>query len=314
MAARGFALFETSLGRCAIAWGERGIARVQLPEARESQTRARLLRQLPDAREAPPPPAVERAIEALTALLAGERRDLGELALDMEALPPFQRRVYAAARRIPPGATLSYGEIAKQVGAPGAARAVGRALGSNPFAIVVPCHRVVSAGGRIGGFSANGGIATKLRLLQIEGAADGPPELARGSYAFDTRAALRHLRRADEALGRLIDEVGPFRLEMKPATSVFAALAEAIVYQQLSGRAAATIHARLCALFPQAHEGPTPARLLRLSDERLRAAGLSRPKLLALRDLARKAQEGARPSWRCSPRCGASGAGPWRCC
>jgi methylated-DNA-[protein]-cysteine S-methyltransferase len=127
-------------------------------------------RRFPDAPETPPPPAVQRAIAAIVALLEGEKRELFDVALDMARVPAFERRVYEVARGIPPGATLTYGEIAARLGAPGEARAVGEALGQNPFPIVVPCHRVLAAGGKVGGFSANGGIATKLRLLSIEGA------------------------------------------------------------------------------------------------------------------------------------------------
>jgi methylated-DNA-[protein]-cysteine S-methyltransferase len=170
MSVQGFALFDTAIGRCAIAWSGRGILAVQLPEANERSTRARLTRRLPRLRETPPPSAVKRAIEAIVALLRGEPRDLSAVMLDMDGVPPFHRRVYEIARTIPPGATLSYGQIAARLGAPGSARAVGQALGRNPFAILVPCHRVLAAGGRPGGFSANGGVATKLRLLAIEGA------------------------------------------------------------------------------------------------------------------------------------------------
>ena len=170
MTARGFALFETAIGLCGIAWGERGLVGVQLPEASEARTQARMRRRFPDAPEAPPPPAVQRAIEGIVALLRGEAVDLSAVALDVDGVPPFDRRVYEVARAIPPGATLSYGEIAARLGAPGEARAVGHALGHNPFPLVVPCHRVLAAGGKTGGFSANGGIATKLRLLSIEGA------------------------------------------------------------------------------------------------------------------------------------------------
>lgn len=168
--ARGFALFDTAIGRCGIAWSGRGLAGVQLPEPRESDTRARLLRRWPDAREALPPSDVQRACRMIAALLGGEPSDLSTISLDMEGVPAFHRRVYEAARAIPPGATLSYGGIAEGIDAPGAARAVGQALARNPFAIVVPCHRVLAASGRIGGFSANGGIVTKRRLLAIEGA------------------------------------------------------------------------------------------------------------------------------------------------
>jgi methylated-DNA-[protein]-cysteine S-methyltransferase len=296
---QGFALFDTAIGRCGVAWSGRGLAGVQLPESREEATRARLARRFPAARESTPPPEVGRAVEAITALLRGEKQDLSAVRLDLEDVPAFHRRVYEVARAIPPGATLSYGEIAVRLGAPGSARAVGQALGRNPFAIVVPCHRVLAAGGRVGGFSANGGVATKLRLLAIEDAhaEEALPlfEGARG-LGFDPDAAIAGLRASDPALGRLIDAVGPFRLELKRTASLFVALAEAIVYQQLHGKAAATIFARLCALFPHAHRGPTPEQILRASDERLRGAGLSRPKLLALRDLARRARDGQIPS------------------
>ena len=168
MTARGFALFDTALGACGVAWGERGLIGVQLPEASEAKTRARMRRRFPEARESSPPPSVERAVEGIVALLGGEPIDLAAVALDMDGVPPFDRRVYEVARTIPPGATLSYGEIAARLGAPGDARAVGHALAHNPFPLVVPCHRVLAAGGKVGGFSANGGVATKLRLLSIE--------------------------------------------------------------------------------------------------------------------------------------------------
>ena len=132
--------------------------------------RVRLAKRRGGAREAMPPPDVQQAIAAMVSLLAGEPADLSFVALDMEGVPDFHRRVYEVARTIPPGATLSYGEIAARLGDPGSARAVGQALGRNPFPIVVPCHRVLAAGGRTGGFSARGGTKTKLTLLAIEGA------------------------------------------------------------------------------------------------------------------------------------------------
>jgi len=164
-----FTLFDTAIGRCAIGWGPRGVADVQLPESNELTTRARVLQRFPIAREAAPPPAVARARDRIIALLRGEPGDLSAILLDMDSVPPFHRRVYEAARCIPWGATMTYGALAARIGAAGSARAVGQALARNPFAIIVPCHRVVAAGGRIGGFSANGGTTTKLRLLAIEG-------------------------------------------------------------------------------------------------------------------------------------------------
>ena len=170
MTASGFALFDTAIGKCGIAWGERGVAGVQLPEAGEVESRARMLHRFPAAGETVPPPKVQRLIDRIVALLRGEASDLSSVVLYMDGVPELQRRVYEAARTIPPGKTLSYGDNARRVGAPRAARAVGQALGRNPFPIVVPCHRVLAAGGKIGGFSAQGGVATKQRMLAIEGA------------------------------------------------------------------------------------------------------------------------------------------------
>jgi O-6-methylguanine DNA methyltransferase len=298
MMASGFALFDTRIGRCGIAWGERGVSGVQLPEASERETRARMLHRFPAAGEAVPPPEVQRAVNRIVALLRGEASDLSNVPLDMDGVPAFHRRVYEVARSIPPGVTLSYGDIAARLGAPGAARAVGQALGRNPFPIVVPCHRVLAAGGKIGGFSAQGGIATKRRMLAIEGAhINGAAPLLDGdrAFGFEPDLALAHLRASDPTLAGVIDTIGPFRMQLRPAPSVFAALARAIVYQQLNGKAAAAIFARLSALFPRGR--PTAERLLRIPEEGLRGAGLSRSKLLSLRDLAQKAEDGGIPTF-----------------
>jgi methylated-DNA-[protein]-cysteine S-methyltransferase len=178
-------IFDTQIGPCGIAWGDRGVIAVQLPEGDEAKTRARLLLRCPHAREATPPTAVQDAIEGIMSLLRGEARDLSAILLDMDGLPSFDRRVYEVARTIAPGATLSYGEISARLGARDLAREVGQALGRNPFPIVVPCHRVLAAGGKAGGFSANGGITTKLRLLTIEHArTSDAPTLFDGDSAF----------------------------------------------------------------------------------------------------------------------------------
>jgi methylated-DNA-[protein]-cysteine S-methyltransferase len=306
--APGFALFDTGIGRCGVVWGPRGLVGVQLPEGRDADTRLRVQSRFPHAREAEPPPPVGRALEAIRALLAGEaggRQRLAEVALDMQDVPPFHRRVYQAVRAVPPGATVSYGDIAARLGVHGAARAVGQALKRNPFAIVVPCHRVLAAGGKVGGFSARGGITTKLRLLQMESAGIVGPEGAEPAGAeadeprappFDARKAVAHLRRSDPQLGNLIAAVGPCGLTIDRTSNIFAALARAIVYQQLNGKAAATILARVQALFPRARAGFTPEQLLRASDDKLRGAGLSRSKMLSLQDLARKVEDGTVPS------------------
>jgi methylated-DNA-[protein]-cysteine S-methyltransferase len=300
MAGRGFALFDTPLGCCGVAWGARGLIGVQLPEGDRRRTRARLRDRFGDAREAAPPAAVQRAIRGIVAVLRGERVDLSGVRLDMEGVPPFHRRVYQAARAIEPGRTLSYGELATRLGAPGSARAVGQAMGRNPFAVVVPCHRVLGAGGKVGGFSANGGATTKLRMLAIEGVephgARRSSGMPAGGLGFDPQGAVKHLRATDPVLGRLIDAVGPLRIELTTTRSIFGALAQAIVYQQLSGKAAETIYRRVCGLSGSIRSGPSAERILALSDATLRGAGLSRAKVLALRDLAAKTTAGAIPS------------------
>jgi len=163
-----FCLFDTAIGSCALVWRGERIVAAQLPERDEDTARRRLARRVPEASEAEPPAVMTRAIADIVALLGGERRDLSHLPVDLTAVPDFNRRVYAVTSAIPPGETLTYGEVAARIGEPGAARAVGVALGQNPIPIIVPCHRVLASGGKTGGFSADGGIETKLRILTIE--------------------------------------------------------------------------------------------------------------------------------------------------
>ncbi len=170
---RGFTLFDTAIGRCALVWRGEAIIGSQLPERDDSAARRRLAARFPDATEAAPPGFVSAAMADIVALLAGEPRDLAHLPLALDSVSSFNRRVYAVALTIPPGETLTYGEVAARIGEPGAARAVGVALGQNPFAPIVPCHRVLAASGRTGGFSAEGGVETKLRMLTIEKARTG---------------------------------------------------------------------------------------------------------------------------------------------
>lgn len=162
--------FDTALGRCGIVWSRLGIVGSLLPEASPE----RLQRRHPGAvlTDRLPAPA-QAAVDGIRALLAGELRDLRDIVLDERAIPDFRRQVHALTRAIPPGQTRTYGEIAAALGQPGAARAVGRAEGENPFAPIVPCHRVMGAGGEPTGFSAPGGIETKRRLLLIEARAAG---------------------------------------------------------------------------------------------------------------------------------------------
>ncbi len=161
-------MFETPIGRCGISWSARGITGLQFPGENAEATRSELALRFPEARETEPPAFVTTAIAAIIALLEGADDDLTSIPLDPDHIPPFNQRVYDVTRAIPPGETLTYGEVAAAIGEPGAARAVGRALGENPYPIIIPCHRVLAAGGKMGGFSGTGGIATKRRILAIE--------------------------------------------------------------------------------------------------------------------------------------------------
>ena len=165
----GYAIFDTAVGRCGIAWSQAGILTVQLPEAREIDTRRRLLRLHPEPRELPPPPHAEIAIEAVTAALRGRDVDFADVALDMEGIPPFNRRVYEFVRAIPRGETRSHDEVASALRVPGALHSVTQAIGKNPFMIIVPCHRVRAEGEHAERISPNAGAISRRHLLSIEG-------------------------------------------------------------------------------------------------------------------------------------------------
>ena len=164
-----FALFDTPVGVCALVWGKRGLRGAYLPEEEPAKTRARLFGRFPGAVETTPPRHVAEVIDTIRRLMRGEPMDFSWVSLDLSAVPDFNRRVYDFALTIPPGETLTYGQVADRIGEPGQAQAVGQALGANPFPIIVPCHRVVAAGGKLHGFSAPGGLDTKRKLLALEG-------------------------------------------------------------------------------------------------------------------------------------------------
>lgn len=170
MTDRQFAMFDTAIGACGVVWGSHGIVAVQLPMSNEDKTRLRIRQRYGELEEASPPADVQHAIDGMIELLAGNKPDLSDVVLDLAEVPEFHRNVYDIARTIAPGQTMTYGDIAKRLGGVELSRDVGQALGHNPCPIVVPCHRVLAAGARPGGFSANGGVTTKLKMLAIEGA------------------------------------------------------------------------------------------------------------------------------------------------
>ncbi len=288
-----FALFDTKLGPCGLVWSQRGLVRLVLPEGSRAATEARVRAQEGDIQERPPPPWVRAAMRAVARELGGGASAPVEAPLDLARTSSFAQSVYDALRGVQRGATITYGALAEAAGASGAARAVGRAMAHNPLPIIIPCHRVVGANGRPGGFSARGGVVTKARLLALEGVALALPD----ALPYDAEAAVRSLSRQDPVLRALMRRVGPFRMERSRARSTFASLARAIVYQQLTGRVAATIFGRVCALFPGRRE-LRAEDVAAASEARLRSAGLSGAKAAALSDLAQKTLAGKVPSLR----------------
>jgi len=279
----GLHVFDTAIGPVGLAWSRRGIDRLQLPETDREATLARLAALAPGRTPSRPVPQAVRAVaRRLAAHLAGRPDDLLDVQLDLGDSGPFARRVYGLLRRVPPGGTVTYAQLARRAGRPDAARAVGRAMATNPLPILIPCHRVLKTGGGLGGFSGHGGSRLKARILFAEGVV---------AHAGDG-AAIAWLRGRDPVLRRLIDRVGPISLRDFPAGDPYDALVEAIVYQQLAGKAAAAIAARLRALAPGPGY-PRPDELLALPERALRGAGLSGQKLSYLRDLARRVGDGS---------------------
>ncbi len=166
-----YSIFETEIGWAGLAWAEGGLTAAHLPERDPAIVRKSFARRVPGATEAQPTLEMKELIKGVQALMRGEKPDLSSARLDLTRVPEFNARVYEITRRIPAGETLTYGAIATTLGDRLLARDVGAALGKNPWPIIVPCHRVTAAGGKLGGFSARGGAETKLKLLEIEGAA-----------------------------------------------------------------------------------------------------------------------------------------------
>lgn len=183
-----YTMFDTAIGRCGIAWRSGLVVSAALPGEDDAATVRHLLRRLPQASQAEPEGVAADAIALVRRLLDGEAVDLRAIPVYLDSCPDFERRIYALLRDVPTGATVTYGELAASAGAPGAARAVGMAMGRNPVPIIVPCHRVLASSGRSGGFSAPGGVTTKFRILQIEQAKRGSEGLLFDSLPLAIKA------------------------------------------------------------------------------------------------------------------------------
>jgi O-6-methylguanine DNA methyltransferase len=308
----GIHFFDTSLGPSGLAWTAAGIDALELPGEDLDHTRERLIARV--TRASGQRPVLARSPESVRELAARIRRHLrgrldpfADVPVDLTRASPYARRVYTALRQVPPGDVITYGELARRVGPPAdetpaqaaraqaaslrtgngrtavrtGARAVGRIIGANPIPLIIPCHRVIAANGRIGGFSAPGGTDLKARLLFAEGV----------MLNLRLAPAITHLRRVDPALRRIIARVGPCPLRPEAAANAYASLVEAILYQQLALKAAATIASRVRALTPGPGY-PSPSEMLALKPTQLRRAGLSRQKISYVKDLAARVADG----------------------
>ncbi|MBB6486366.1 methylated-DNA--[protein]-cysteine S-methyltransferase [Rhizobium lusitanum] len=180
-----YLIFETAGGFCGIAWNDVGILRFQLPTKDASSTERLLLRRLPNAQPGTPSPEIVEVVAQVKRYFAGEEIDFSGVTLDLGEQDDFFKRIYDAARQVGWGHTTTYGTLAKQLGAgPEAARDVGQAMAKNPVALIIPCHRVLAAGGKIGGFSAPGGSNSKARMLELEGVQLAPPKPVQQSLGF----------------------------------------------------------------------------------------------------------------------------------
>jgi methylated-DNA-[protein]-cysteine S-methyltransferase len=178
-------VFQTASGFCGIVWNNVGITRFQLPTRSYVATERLLLRRVRDAERGTPTADVAEIIAAVTRYFEGQETDFSDVRLDLGEQDAFFQRVYAAARRVSWGHTTTYGTLAKELGAgPEAARDIGQAMAENPVALIIPCHRVLAADGKPGGFSAPGGPAAKIKMLALEGVHVEPPRPAQQAFHF----------------------------------------------------------------------------------------------------------------------------------
>jgi len=293
-----YCLFETPLGACGIAWKEPETSRfppvvtfIQLPEATTRLTETRIAGRSKGHKTHLVPSGIAGIIKKIQKHLHGDMQDFQDIVVDLDGAGPFAREVYEGARKIPAGRTMTYGVLATEMNRPTASRAVGQALGKNPIPLIIPCHRVLASGNKPGGFSAHGGVTTKARLLAIEGAVLGTPATIKSKRDLLRAAAL--LKKQDPRLAGCLAR--PIEFNLRPDHSPHATLIEAVVHQQLSPKAASTILGRVMDLYPGS-KIPDPSELLKTGDETLRNAGLSKAKIKALKDIARKTLDGIVPS------------------
>jgi O-6-methylguanine DNA methyltransferase len=286
--------FSTALGVCGLSWTSQGIASFSLPETSGEMLEQQLKETTGTDKAASAPPSwVKDLVRKVKAHLKGHAQDFSAIPLSLTDQSEFMLSIYHAAQKIPSGTVRTYGELASLVGKPNAARAVGGALGKNPIPLIVPCHRVIGASGQLGGFSAPGGLATKVTLLELEGVYLKKPSLVATQAQW--RKAVTALQSQDEVLANLVQRLPPLQFKPLMNKEPWPGLVSAIVSQQLSSKVAATILARVNDLISDDGH-PNAEKLLNTADEDLRKAGLSFMKVSFVKDLATKYVEGALPS------------------
>lgn len=293
-----YTLIPTALGPLGLGWSDAGIRHIYLPEATPEATAARLKAKGYKKRRAIAK-ELKHSAKRIAQHLRGRPVDLGEVLLDLEHLPETRRQIYTTLRTVPSGTTLTYGELAERAGMPGTQQSVGTAMGENPCPVVIPCHRVLPAGGKLGNYSGPGGAETKARILRIEGLNVWAPRTAPTRNAegleYEWSAAVAHLAKADPILAKHFKRLGDQRLQIRSMEDPFLYLARSITFQQLAGAAARTIWGRVLDRFAAVGGLPTPERMLVMPTTELRSAGLSAAKTAAMKDLATKALEGIIP-------------------
>lgn len=293
-------IFPAEQKFAAIVWNSRHeISQFFLPLDSAEILKQKLVDQNPEIQFIAPEPQLAELVMQIQKYFMARPSKLNWAKYDLSAISDFAKAVYLQLLKVPFGKTVTYKELATNLGQPGAARAVGRALGMNPIPLLIPCHRVIKSDGTPGGFSAAGGIPEKLHLLQIEGIKlprqmNAPQD--KNSFQKKIELGLKTICRADPQLACWIKKLPAFTLIVDNQIDTFQALLEAIVYQQLTGKAAATIYARVLSLFGAANT-LTPLDIVRAKDSELRKAGLSGPKILAIRDLAEKTLAGQIPDF-----------------
>lgn len=292
-------VFSVGDSYSALLWKDNCLQKLFLPEKSEANLRATIVRTTDKPLEAMPQGKIADTKLQVCNYFAGKPYNFRGIKLDFSNCNEFCQMVYQQLLKIRPGTTTTYGNLAKALNKPGAARAIGRAVGTNPFPLIVPCHRVVKSDGKIGGFSSVEGIRQKIQMLELEGleiqlnptpSIKAPKTLNKEEINKGTD----FICKVDPQFGEWIKQLPTFRLDETGISSVFQALLESIVYQQLTGKAASTIYRRILELV-NANGTISPLDIIRVSDSELRAAGLSGPKILAIRDLAEKALAGLVP-------------------